>query len=242
MSVAFQATTKLASSTKTACWGLLLGFCCRYRQFICHSEIAPEETSLCSSVEPPRFDRWDTHRAFACPVFLVVLKLFLASPSVVSSFGSYALTRWETQKCSDLWVLLETGKVPDRSPAQGEYRFWLKAYMPRRILWSVLPCLYYHTISCQLSSVVIDTNNVSRHLSFSVSARRIKETKPDKIWRWYGINKCKTCIFNLLNYIFRKYNLEIFTPAVHWLWFWSAFQIKNLDFITELLWINIWVS
>jgi len=35
---------------------------------------------------------------------------------VASSVGSYAVTRWETQKCSDLWILLETGKVPDRSP------------------------------------------------------------------------------------------------------------------------------
>ncbi|XP_068191627.1 transmembrane protein 141 [Antennarius striatus] len=37
---------------------------------------------------------------------------------VGSSFGSYAVTRWETQKCSDLWLLLETGKVPDRLPPQ----------------------------------------------------------------------------------------------------------------------------
>ncbi|XP_061657437.1 transmembrane protein 141 isoform X2 [Syngnathoides biaculeatus] len=35
---------------------------------------------------------------------------------VMSSVGSYAVTRWETQKCSDLWLLLETGKIPDRSP------------------------------------------------------------------------------------------------------------------------------
>ncbi|XP_012729991.2 transmembrane protein 141 [Fundulus heteroclitus] len=35
---------------------------------------------------------------------------------VASSVCSYAVTRWETQKCSDLWLLLETGKVPDRSP------------------------------------------------------------------------------------------------------------------------------
>lgn len=35
---------------------------------------------------------------------------------VASSVGSYAVTRWETQKCSDLWLLLETGNVPDRSP------------------------------------------------------------------------------------------------------------------------------
>lgn len=35
---------------------------------------------------------------------------------VGSSLGSYSVTRWETQKCSDLWLLLETGKVPDRSP------------------------------------------------------------------------------------------------------------------------------
>nr|XP_046231536.1 transmembrane protein 141 [Scatophagus argus] len=35
---------------------------------------------------------------------------------VASSVGSYTVTRWETQKCSDLWLFLETGKVPDRSP------------------------------------------------------------------------------------------------------------------------------
>uniref|UniRef100_A0A1A8RMD0 Transmembrane protein 141 n=1 Tax=Nothobranchius rachovii TaxID=451742 RepID=A0A1A8RMD0_9TELE len=34
---------------------------------------------------------------------------------VASSIGSYAVTRCETQKCSDLWMLLETGKVPERS-------------------------------------------------------------------------------------------------------------------------------
>ncbi|KAJ0013083.1 hypothetical protein NQD34_017417 [Periophthalmus magnuspinnatus] len=37
---------------------------------------------------------------------------------VLSSVASYTVTRWETQKCSDLWLLLETGKVPDRSPSQ----------------------------------------------------------------------------------------------------------------------------
>ncbi|XP_019733150.1 transmembrane protein 141 [Hippocampus comes] len=37
---------------------------------------------------------------------------------VGSSVGSYAVTRWETQKCSDLWLLLETGKVPDRLQPQ----------------------------------------------------------------------------------------------------------------------------
>ncbi|XP_051907774.1 transmembrane protein 141 isoform X1 [Hippocampus zosterae] len=38
---------------------------------------------------------------------------------VASSVGSYAVTRWETQKCSDLWLLLETGKVPDRLQPQS---------------------------------------------------------------------------------------------------------------------------
>ncbi|XP_029371943.1 transmembrane protein 141 [Echeneis naucrates] len=37
---------------------------------------------------------------------------------VGSSVGSYTVTRWETQKCSDLWLLLEKGKVPDRSLPQ----------------------------------------------------------------------------------------------------------------------------
>ncbi|KAM4528380.1 transmembrane protein 141 [Odontesthes bonariensis] len=35
---------------------------------------------------------------------------------MASSVGSYAVTRWETQKCTDLWLLIETGRVPDRSP------------------------------------------------------------------------------------------------------------------------------
>ncbi|KAL8174219.1 UNVERIFIED_CONTAM: hypothetical protein K2H54_040506 [Gekko kuhli] len=29
---------------------------------------------------------------------------------VVGSVGSYAVTRWETQKCSNLWIFLETGE------------------------------------------------------------------------------------------------------------------------------------
>lgn len=37
---------------------------------------------------------------------------------VLSSVGSYTMTRWETQKCSDLWMLIETGRVPDRSPPE----------------------------------------------------------------------------------------------------------------------------
>lgn len=37
---------------------------------------------------------------------------------VASSVGSYSVTRWETQKCSDLWILLEKGQVPDRSPPE----------------------------------------------------------------------------------------------------------------------------
>nr|XP_020456587.1 transmembrane protein 141 isoform X2 [Monopterus albus] len=47
---------------------------------------------------------------------------------VAASVGSYAITRWETQKCSDLWLLLETGEVPDRSPPRGEYSVWLMEY------------------------------------------------------------------------------------------------------------------
>ncbi|KAM9734598.1 transmembrane protein 141 [Menidia menidia] len=34
--------------------------------------------------------------------------------TVVSSLASYAVTRWETQKCTDLWLLIETGRTPDR--------------------------------------------------------------------------------------------------------------------------------
>ncbi|XP_030625652.1 transmembrane protein 141 isoform X2 [Chanos chanos] len=35
---------------------------------------------------------------------------------VASSVFSYSVTRWETMKCTDLWLLLETGSVPDRNP------------------------------------------------------------------------------------------------------------------------------
>ncbi|XP_077161262.1 transmembrane protein 141 [Paroedura picta] len=31
---------------------------------------------------------------------------------VVGSVASYAVTRWETQKCSNLWIFLETGELP----------------------------------------------------------------------------------------------------------------------------------
>ncbi|KAL1274430.1 hypothetical protein QQF64_027244 [Cirrhinus molitorella] len=34
---------------------------------------------------------------------------------VSSSVFSYSVTRWETMKCSDLWLFLETGNVPDRN-------------------------------------------------------------------------------------------------------------------------------
>ncbi|XP_077353945.1 transmembrane protein 141 [Festucalex cinctus] len=37
---------------------------------------------------------------------------------VGSSVGSYTVTRRESQKCSDLWLLLKTGKVSDRLPPQ----------------------------------------------------------------------------------------------------------------------------
>ncbi|XP_012671801.1 transmembrane protein 141 [Clupea harengus] len=39
---------------------------------------------------------------------------------VASSVGSYAVTRWETQKCTDLWMYLETGSFPDRNVQQKE--------------------------------------------------------------------------------------------------------------------------
>lgn len=100
-----------------------------------------------------------------------MLKVRLLSLLVASSFGSYAVTRWETQKCSDLWILLETGKVPDRSPLKGEYSVWLQVCMP----WNVVNNLY------QLSTSH-DKSNVSWCLSFSVYNRRIKETKQDEIW------------------------------------------------------------
>ncbi|XP_036607191.1 transmembrane protein 141 isoform X2 [Trichosurus vulpecula] len=39
---------------------------------------------------------------------------------VAGSVGSYAVTRVETQKCSDLWLFLETGRLPqDHAPEQA---------------------------------------------------------------------------------------------------------------------------
>ncbi|KAG7476468.1 hypothetical protein MATL_G00083080 [Megalops atlanticus] len=39
---------------------------------------------------------------------------------VAGSVCSYAVTRIETQKCSDLWMYLETGSFPDRTPHTEE--------------------------------------------------------------------------------------------------------------------------
>ncbi|CAL1569291.1 unnamed protein product [Knipowitschia caucasica] len=44
---------------------------------------------------------------------------YLLISIVLSSTASYSVTRWETQKCTDLWILLETGKLPDRSQSQA---------------------------------------------------------------------------------------------------------------------------
>lgn len=109
--------------------------CCPYRchQFVWRSESSPEEASLPSSVEPPCFDRWGKLMMVfkdqrVRPQFSF-LTMSVSLLSVASSVGSYAVTRWETQKCTDLWMFLETGKVPDRSPPQGEYNVWLQARM-----------------------------------------------------------------------------------------------------------------
>ncbi|XP_062410144.1 transmembrane protein 141 [Sardina pilchardus] len=41
--------------------------------------------------------------------------------SIVSaSVGSYAITRWETQKCTDYWYYLEKGSYPDKTVPQEE--------------------------------------------------------------------------------------------------------------------------
>ncbi|XP_013859151.1 transmembrane protein 141 [Austrofundulus limnaeus] len=44
---------------------------------------------------------------------------------VAASLGSYAITRQETQKCSDLWLMLETGVVPQRSPGGVGAFYWV---------------------------------------------------------------------------------------------------------------------
>lgn len=124
--------------------------CCLYRrhQFVWCSESSPEEASLSPSLEPPCFDRWGNHwwcclktikweHSFS---FLTFVSFF----SVASSAASYAVTRWETQKCSDLWLLLETGKVPDRSPPKGQYNVWLQTVCCRQCLTCALvPCFVF---------------------------------------------------------------------------------------------------
>lgn len=147
--------------------------CCPYRchQFVWRSESSPEEASLPSSVEPPCFDRWGKLMMVfkdqrVRPQFSF-LTMSVSLLSVASSVGSYAVTRWETQKCTDLWMFLETGKVPDRSPPQGEYDVWLQA------------CMF------------LPKADVSPHVllfCFSVQARGIRKICKDKIWRRYGIN------------------------------------------------------
>ncbi|XP_045702270.1 transmembrane protein 141 isoform X2 [Phyllostomus hastatus] len=54
-------------------------------------------------------------RAFVKGIFTFV--------TVVGSVASYWMTRVETQKCSDLWVFLETGKLPtDTGPDQHSWQ------------------------------------------------------------------------------------------------------------------------
>ncbi|XP_035878391.1 transmembrane protein 141 isoform X2 [Phyllostomus discolor] len=54
-------------------------------------------------------------RAFMKGIFTFV--------TVVGSMASYWVTRVETQKCSDLWVFLETGKLPtDPGPDQRSWQ------------------------------------------------------------------------------------------------------------------------
>ncbi|XP_059402086.1 transmembrane protein 141 [Carassius carassius] len=48
------------------------------------------------------------------------LKWNLLVSIVSSSVFSYSVTRWETMKCSDLWLFLETGNVPDRNSPKEE--------------------------------------------------------------------------------------------------------------------------
>ncbi|XP_066516357.1 transmembrane protein 141 [Hoplias malabaricus] len=37
---------------------------------------------------------------------------------VASSVFSYSVTRWETMKCTELWLFLETGVLPDSNQAK----------------------------------------------------------------------------------------------------------------------------
>ncbi|CAL8276911.1 unnamed protein product [Merluccius merluccius] len=39
---------------------------------------------------------------------------------VAASLGSYTVTRWETKKCSELWLLLEKGEIPDTTLPTGD--------------------------------------------------------------------------------------------------------------------------
>ncbi|KAI4873547.1 hypothetical protein NFI96_027188 [Prochilodus magdalenae] len=39
---------------------------------------------------------------------------------VASSVFSYSVTRWETMKCTDLWLFLETRDLPKTSPGKEE--------------------------------------------------------------------------------------------------------------------------
>ncbi|XP_028910319.1 transmembrane protein 141-like [Ornithorhynchus anatinus] len=41
---------------------------------------------------------------------------------VAGSAGSYAVTRAETRKCSDLWLFLETGRLPQDGAAEPSIR------------------------------------------------------------------------------------------------------------------------
>ncbi|XP_007898407.2 transmembrane protein 141 [Callorhinchus milii] len=57
-------------------------------------------------------------KKFALPLHWSILL-----SAVTGSLASYAVTRVETQKCSNLWVYLETGRMPGSSqPGQTDTR------------------------------------------------------------------------------------------------------------------------
>ncbi|XP_031807855.1 transmembrane protein 141 isoform X4 [Sarcophilus harrisii] len=89
----------------------------RYGCSLLPAEAVPEKAALSHAVDGAAGHGAEGGRV--CPSPVPAGGVHSAS-LVAGSVGSYAVTRVETQKCSDLWLFLETGQLPpDRSPEQA---------------------------------------------------------------------------------------------------------------------------
>lgn len=148
----------------------VLCFLCRYHQFICCSESSPEEASLSSSVEPPRFNRWEMNDRVQTPTQgNMILFVRVSDPACLFTPSGIVGGKLCRDSLGNAEMLKPLAVSRNRkSPRQIAATGWV---------WSC-GCRF---ACCSLKFMCL-------LMCFSVRARGIKRTWEDKIWRYYGIN------------------------------------------------------